>query len=82
MMEKEAQDPTKGVNILNSFSKKLKDEVCKDFYGRILNKIKFLKFNFSKEVLDELSLCMNEILFGPGEMIFSSGDYEDRLFYI
>jgi len=25
---------------------------------------------------------MNEILFGPGEMIFSSGDYEDRLFYI
>ena len=82
MMEKEAQDPTKGVNILNTFSKKLKDEVCRDFYGRVLNEIKFLKFNFSKEVLEELSLSMNEILYGPGEIIFSSGDIEERLFYI
>lgn len=33
-------------------------------------------------MIEELSLKMNEIVYGPGEIIFSKGDIDNRLFYI
>lgn len=44
------------MDILNTVSKKLKEDVYKEYFGGVLNNIKVLKFNFSPEVIEELSL--------------------------
>ncbi len=40
--------PEKGQFILKKVSKKLRDEVYKDFFGKILRNSKIFKFNFSE----------------------------------
>jgi CRP-like cAMP-binding protein len=44
--------------------------------------MKILKFNFSQEFLQELSLFTKESLYGNGEIIFSKGDLDDKLYFI
>ena len=74
--------PEKGVKILNSISNKLKEDVYKEFYGKILNGIKLFKFNFGQEFIEALALSMDEVVYAPGEVIFSEGEQDYRLFYI
>ena len=71
MEHKESESPDKGLNILNTISKKLREEVQREFYGKILNNIKIFKLNFSPELMYDLSLIMKETVYGPNEVIFS-----------
>jgi CRP-like cAMP-binding protein len=43
---------------------------------------KIFKFNFSIPFLNELSLRIKEALYGPGEVIFTNGEEDHRIFYI
>jgi CRP-like cAMP-binding protein len=43
---------------------------------------KIFKFNFSIAFLNELTLKVKEALYGPGEIIFTSGEADRRIFYI
>lgn len=63
-------------------SKKLKEEIKLEFYGKLLHEIKLFRFNFSKESRDSLALCMEEKLYGPGEIIYCEEDNDDRVYFI
>ena len=67
---------------MKKISKKLRDEVYKDFFGKILSNSKIFKFNFSEGFLNELTLKIREVLYGPGEVIFTEGEKDHRIFYI
>lgn len=43
---------------------------------------KLFKFNFSKECLLDLALLANEALYAPGELIYSKGEEDRRIFFI
>ena len=38
--------------------------------------------NFSPQFLDELSMSIHEKIYGPGEIIFSKGDRDNKFFLI
>lgn len=61
------------MNILESVSKNLKEEVCKDFYGRIMQSNKIFNLQFSQQALLDASLHFKEKIFSPGEIIFKEG---------
>lgn len=82
MIHKELESPQKGQEILKKMSKKLSEDIYKDFFGSILQKSKIFKFNFSEPFLKELTLIMKEIICRPGEMIFSSKEVDNRIFFI
>jgi len=62
--------------------KSIKEEVQIDIYGRIISNIKLFKLNFSTEAINNLALRLNEISFGPGEVIFKSGEKSDKMFIV
>lgn len=50
---------------------------------RILLEQKIFNFNFSIPFLETLSLKMKEVIYGPGEIIYRQGEYENpSLYYI
>lgn len=59
---------------MNIISKKLKEDVNIEFYGKVIKNMKILKLNYSAYFLDKLALKMHEVLYGPGEIIFSEKD--------
>lgn len=63
-------------------SKSIKDEIYKDFFGKILLNSKMFKFNFSESFLKDLTLIMKEIICRPGEMVFSANEEDNRIFLI
>ncbi len=63
-------------------SKTAREEVYKEFYGKILHSKKLFRFNFSEKFIDELSLRMKEVIIGPGENIYKEGDNDSRIFFI
>jgi CRP-like cAMP-binding protein len=44
--------------------------------------MKIIKLNFSPEFIEKISLSMNEVLYGPGEIIFSENDMDHRIFFV
>ena len=40
------------------------------------------KFNFTENALNDLTLQMKEVLYGPGEIIYTYGEIDNRIFYI
>ena len=76
------EDPEKGHMILNEVSYKLRNEVYTDFFGKILQKENFFKQNFSYEFLNELTTEMKEVIYGPGEVIYNQGEFDDRIFFV
>lgn len=82
IQQKEDEAPEKGHVILNSVSKKIREEIYSDFYGRVLNDSKLFKFNFSKEFLEKLSLYMKEVLYGPGEIIYVKEEIDPKIYFI
>ncbi|EAS00878.3 cyclic nucleotide-binding domain protein (macronuclear) [Tetrahymena thermophila SB210] len=81
--QREDDDPIRGMNILESVSKNLKEEVCKDFYGRILQQSKIFNLQFSQQALLDASLQFKEKILSPGEIVFKEGQANDHdIFYI
>ena len=82
MYKKKSESPINGQEILKKIPKILRDEIFKDFFGKILQNSKIFKFNFSELFLKELTSKMREVLYGPGEIIFQTGEKDHRIFYI
>lgn len=57
--------------IVESLSLKLREELMFDAYGLFLNQNPLFKNNFSQGTLKKLVFSMKEILFNPGDKIFS-----------
>ncbi|KAL4499048.1 hypothetical protein ABPG72_016950 [Tetrahymena utriculariae] len=72
----------KGYEILNLLSKRLRDVVYKEYYGRILIQYKLFSRKFSEKFLKTLSLYMREQTLGPGEVLYNEGELDQRLFYV
>lgn len=62
-----------GQMILSECSLDLREEILKDYYGKILERLRILQNNFSKEFIARLSTKMKEKRFGPDEVIINSG---------
>ncbi|EAR91993.2 cation channel family protein (macronuclear) [Tetrahymena thermophila SB210] len=82
MIHKQLESPEKGQEILKKMSKKIRDEIYKDFYGKILQNSKMFKFNFSENFLKDLTVQMKEIICRPGEIIFTLNECDNRIFFI
>ncbi|KAL4509153.1 hypothetical protein ABPG72_018084 [Tetrahymena utriculariae] len=82
MIHKQLESPEKGQEILKKMSKKIRDEIYKDFYGKILQDSKMFKFNFSEHFLKDLTVQMKEIICRPGEIIFTLNECDNRIFFI
>ncbi|EGR33189.1 hypothetical protein IMG5_060030, partial [Ichthyophthirius multifiliis] len=82
LREETMSDDQEAIQLINSLSKSLKEQVWLDLYQRILNKKSFFKLNFSKEFLQKLSLKMKERKIGPEEYIYQQGDNMDCVFFI
>jgi len=61
---------------------KVRDEIYKDFFGKILQDSKIFKFNFTEPFLKELTVQMKEIICRPGEIVFSCNETDNRIFFI
>ena len=80
---KENIDYQQGAQILeNVVSKRLREEVKKEFYGKILVGFKFFKLNFSEKFLDSLTLAMQEIQLTPDEIIKNKGERDKKLYFV
>ena len=66
----ENDNPLKGQEILGLLSSSLREEIQKDFFGRVLSAFKLFKLEFSSEFLKELALNFKEQTFGPGEIVY------------
>ncbi|EAR82537.2 cyclic nucleotide-binding domain protein (macronuclear) [Tetrahymena thermophila SB210] len=73
---------TEGAKILETCSQEIKEELLKEYFGRILKTIKLIKGTFSQEFLIQLSLVMRERRFAPGEILVQKGQQMKHLFFI
>ena len=58
-----------GFRIINSFNKNLRNEIQLESYGKIIKNMKFFSKNFSSNLINELTSKVQEISFGPEEII-------------
>ncbi|EGR30563.1 cation channel family protein, putative [Ichthyophthirius multifiliis] len=72
----------KGYNILNLVSKRLRDNIYKEYYGDILQNFKIFSRKFSKDFLKQFSIHIREFTLGPGEVLFNQGELDQRMFFI
>ncbi|KAL4495579.1 hypothetical protein ABPG72_014048 [Tetrahymena utriculariae] len=79
---KEDQQPLRGQDIVYNLSEELQRQIKRDFYGSILNQYKILNFNFTPQCLADLALRMQECYYGPGEIIYSQNNLDDRIFFV
>jgi CRP-like cAMP-binding protein len=47
-----------------------------------LKKLSFFSQEFSTQFLEELSLSMKEITLGPGETLYNTGEYDERIYFL
>ncbi|KAL4467948.1 hypothetical protein ABPG72_022862 [Tetrahymena utriculariae] len=67
--ESQEENILEGYIILNSCSKDIKEDIMKQFYGSVIKKCRLFKEIFSKELIESLSLKMQERCFAPGQTI-------------
>ena len=70
MHDEKKKGSQRGVEIVNYLSSHLRDEIKYDSYKKIIFEIKFLKQNFSQKLLIKLTNFLEEITYGPEEIIF------------
>ncbi|KAL4427573.1 hypothetical protein ABPG74_012964 [Tetrahymena malaccensis] len=71
-----------GQNILQTCSRSIREDILREYYGKILSKCQLIKDNFSQELINRLSLKMKEKTFAPGETIIEKGSYLQELYFI
>ncbi|KAL4467946.1 hypothetical protein ABPG72_022860 [Tetrahymena utriculariae] len=71
-----------GQKILYTCSKSIREDILREYYGKILSKCQLFKDNFSQELTNRLSLKMKEKSFAPGETIIEKGSYLQELYFI
>jgi len=54
----------------------------RDIYGKILQKKKMFKLNFSAEFIDELCLKMQEQTFAPEDIILHENGISKKIYFI
>ncbi|KRX09786.1 Cyclic nucleotide-binding protein [Pseudocohnilembus persalinus] len=79
---KSTESPERGQETINLLSPSLREEIKQDFFGKILHEMKIFRFNFSQRCREQLALCMEEKMFGPGEIIYDEDEEDHRIFYI
>ena len=70
LFNEEKEGDNKGLVVLQSLSKSLKEELMMDVYGKEIKNINFLSLNFSENFLNALILKFKEVSYGPEEIIF------------
>ncbi|KAL4468348.1 hypothetical protein ABPG72_010749 [Tetrahymena utriculariae] len=73
---------TKGQCIFDGCPQEMREEVLRDYYGKKILNYKYLRLQFSKQFLSELSLKMKDQSFGPGESLVVCGQKLSRLYFI
>lgn len=67
---KKQNTDNKEKQILEKLSKALRKEVILEVNGKILLRTPFLTDNFSKEALQSLAFCLNQLTYSPEEYIY------------
>ncbi|KAL4486681.1 hypothetical protein ABPG72_022156 [Tetrahymena utriculariae] len=97
--DEEQMNHRKDINIINQYLRKrkqeqnqtvkdklsinLREQLLNKYFGSILNKINCLKFNFSQETLNKVSLQMSEAYYLPNQVFVYEENYEsNQLYYI
>lgn len=70
MNEQEKEGYQKGMDILQTLSKSLKDEVLTSVFSKSLEHFGILNKNFSEKFLLQLTMKMNEVSCAPEQIIF------------
>ena len=70
LFNEEKEGDFKGLSIINSLSKSIKEELLGDVYGKCTKKIQFFNKNFSQNFLGALALKFKEVSYAPEEIIF------------
>jgi hypothetical protein len=52
----------------------LREELKREFFGKLLKNNDLFKFNFTPKLLENLSLFMRELTLSPGEILYKQGD--------
>ncbi|KAL4427492.1 hypothetical protein ABPG74_015195 [Tetrahymena malaccensis] len=73
---------TKAQCIFDGCPQEMREEVLRDYYGKKILNYKYLRLQFSKQFLSELSLKMKDQSFGPGESLIVCGQKLSRLYFI
>ncbi|KAL4477441.1 hypothetical protein ABPG74_002591 [Tetrahymena malaccensis] len=79
--QEEIEIANKGQEVIQILSSQIREKLQSDYYGRILQESKTFQ-GYSQQFLQELSQTMKEQLYGPGEVIFSLGEHDDRILFI
>ncbi|EAS00472.2 cyclic nucleotide-binding domain protein (macronuclear) [Tetrahymena thermophila SB210] len=71
-------------SVLDKLSINLKNQLQKEYFGRILSQFECIKINFSEETKEKLALQMQEAYFLPNQVIFSQEnvDFNSLIFVI
>ncbi|KAL4491974.1 hypothetical protein ABPG72_008395 [Tetrahymena utriculariae] len=67
--------------VLDQMHESLKYDTLKELYTRILQQSKFI-CNFSKNCIDELSQCIQEVNLVPDEYLYQSKEQSDLLYFV
>ena len=68
--QQEKEGYQKGLTILETLSKSLKEEVLSAVFSKAIEHFGFLTKNFSEKFLLDLSLKMKELSYAPEQLIF------------
>ncbi|KRX05690.1 Cyclic nucleotide-binding protein [Pseudocohnilembus persalinus] len=68
--------------ILNQLTGTLQRNVKYEIYGKILDKHKMFKLNFSQEFIKAMSLYMQEKRFPPNTLVFDINQFHDTLYFV
>ncbi|EAR83168.2 cation channel family protein (macronuclear) [Tetrahymena thermophila SB210] len=79
--QEEIEIANKGQEVIQILSSQIREKLQSDYYGRILQESKTFQ-GYSQQFLQELAYTMKEQLYGPGEIVFSLGQHDDRMLFI
>ncbi|EWS73045.1 cation channel family protein (macronuclear) [Tetrahymena thermophila SB210] len=69
--------------VLSKISQHLNEQILREYYGIIIQKISFLNQNFSEQSINQLCLTMEEVQYLPNQIIYDENDHDDfSLVYI
>ncbi|EGR33370.1 hypothetical protein IMG5_055130, partial [Ichthyophthirius multifiliis] len=72
----------KGEQIMNCLNSTLRNQIKREFYGRILCNYKIFNLNFSQESRQEICLYMKEIIVQPGEILLEQKQNNNMIYFL
>ena len=71
-----------GEKIIQTLSARLRQQIQEEYYGKILHQCQIFAQHFSPQFLNNLALFMHESTLAPGEIVFSKGEQDNRLYFL